>query len=509
MDNIWLTGPLGTQWNIGSWLDKTQQLDYGAGGVMRQQLTQTTFVEGAQLGYETAAGPRKMTFPIRVPSGGVAGLSVDLIEASLRQMVRPGGHVDLQPQGIATAEMVRFDILGGDVAHNAYSVDLQRINRRPLMLTLQTQPFGYWPTWITIASVAGVEPKPLVRLNIPAASVIGDVPAPVRLMIRNQPLSGASPVAESDFIAWGIGGTASWSPTFMGQGSVAGAATSQSWFLIGNGATARYDQSASYVFGATPIVGRLTGAFTTFDQQQAWFKGFYWGQIRGTFRAYGYFKMTGGNAQSLRAVCDVIGHDTSQPVATGNPIATISPVASLNGASFYSLIDLGEIRAPIPAASSYPQIGAGAEGGIIRVSVAGASDGSTATTTLDFAGISLLPISGGGGVMPRGLLTPSPMLVSNFFDFGLDTSARLAGRFNRATSGLDIAGLAPDRDALEYYRGGFPYIGGTDQLLTIVQGERLYNQTILTDGGPVVQRNQGRLNYSVQYQPRFTFTHGL
>jgi hypothetical protein len=208
-DDIFLTGPLGTQWNIGSWVEKSAGVDFGAAQLVRQTYGQNAWAEGARLGFESAAGPRRMTFPLIVPSGGVAGLSLDVIESSLRQMVRPGGFVDLRLDGVWPTDAVRFDILGGDVAHRNYTVDVQRIDRRRFTLSLDTQPFGYWPTWITLASVAswGLLPLPFTG----GGSFFGDVPGPAIISAQPTVISAsAGGTSLADMVAWGFG-----TPSFL------------------------------------------------------------------------------------------------------------------------------------------------------------------------------------------------------------------------------------------------------------------------------------------------------
>jgi hypothetical protein len=76
VDNVWLTGALGTQLNVGSWIEKEAGIDYGAGGLIRTKLAEgNPYSVGAQSAYVTMQGPRRMTFRLIVPSGGVAGWS--------------------------------------------------------------------------------------------------------------------------------------------------------------------------------------------------------------------------------------------------------------------------------------------------------------------------------------------------------------------------------------------------------------------------------------------------
>lgn len=498
MDSIFLTGPLGTTFNVGSWLDKTQPVDYGGAGIVRQQLTQTTFVDGAQLAYETAAGARKMSFPLTVPSGGVAGLSLDTIEASLRQMVRPGGYVDMQPANVPTAEMVRFDVLGGDVAQRGYSVDLRRISRGLYTLSLETQPLGYWPTWITLASVASVAPLPDVRVPIRAASVIGDMPAFVRLAIRSDVAvgtTGGTPGARQDFQAWSL--AAASAPLVFGASGLLNTNA-----IVGTA----FDSSASWITGnASAGVARASAPFGSLVS--------FWNiwaldrKAFGRHRAFAFIRHGGGNSGSLRALIDVTGRDTSPAIATGNPIATIPAVASLGGASYFGVYDLGEITVPQPLeASGYPSWS-----GQLRLWIGGASDGSNATTICDVAGVILLPVGGPAGIMPRGLVLPGPASQIGAYNLIIDSQARMKGLRAFSNTSLDVGNEDPWQTALRSYRdGGLPFVGGTDTTLQILTFERYTAGTpIASDYGPPVRRNTVYVGYSLSYRPRFSFLKGI
>lgn len=506
MDNVFLTGPLGTQWNIGSWIVKDQPIDYGAAGMIRQQLTQTTFVEGAQLAYETSAGARKMSFPLIVPSGGVAGVSLDVLEASLREMVRPGGHVDVQPQGVATAEIVRFDILGGDVAHNPYSVDIQRIARRQLLLTLQTQPFGYWPTAIVLASTASIAAGPFT-LAIPKASVIGDVPGFGILQFSPyQPSNfGGGGTWMPDMVAWSLGGKpsfnaflhpASWSTPIGTVGGDRDAPASQ---YVGMYLKASDPWQSTNLLGLTyTIPTTLMPAYS------------------GRFRFFAFLKLGPSIPAPWTALADNMPlYAQSGFAATGNPQATVVPPGAAthltwnNVGSGYQIVDLGEMS--IPRFS--PSTPAPGQETIRLLLNSGPSwVGSTIPSGafIQVGGGYLLPLDAPAGILPYGLSQADTVHSQNFggsFFLNAQTRDNLILRRTDPSDATPLAtGMGVALPGNTYYRGLLPFIGATVTQLSGVVGVR---QVANGQVDPPAVSPVTRLGVSVSYVPRFMFTHGL
>lgn len=510
MDSVYLTGPLGTQWNLGSWIDKTQGLDYGARGLVRQQLTQTAFVEGARLSYESAAGARTMTFPVRVPSGGIAGLSVDTIEAGLRQMVRPGGWVDLQPQGVPTGEMVRFDILGGDVAHHAYSVDLQRESRRELTVTLQTQPFGYWPTAIVLASVASIGVGPF-KLTIPPGSVIGDVPGFGILQVSpfhaSDGMGAANPTWVPDMVAWSVGGRPSFNPFLHPASWLSGGAT------LGGDANAPASQYIGYYLNATQpwqAPGNLPApAFYVIPTALA-------PAYVGRYRFFAFMQLGPSTPAPWRAIGDNLPQAVvGGALATGNPIATVVPgkvpttlAQTWNSiGSGYQIVDLGEIKIP-RFSSAVP----GREALRIQMSNASAWMGSTMPSSafVKIGGAYLLPVDSPAGVLPYGLAQPTVGFLQapgGVQFLNAQTRDNLIFRDSNVTGATPIGtGQDTAQNGNVSYRGQLPIVGATVNQLTGFVGIRGLAASY-TDP-PVLSPNT-RAGISLSYVPRFQFLKGL
>lgn len=487
MDNIFLTGPLGTQWNIGSWLEKAAAaVDYGAAGLLRQQLSQNAWVEGARFGFETAAGPRRMSFPLLVPSGGVGGLSLDAIEASLRQMVRPGGFLDIKPDGVPTGEMVRFDVLGGDVAHRDYSIDLQRIGRRRYTLGLQTQPFGYWPTWITLASGASWA---FGAVPVPVASMVGDMPGYAQLVLQaTQASSAGRPFA--DGLVWAIGGPSQFQP--VATIAIDTFDTRIVGSIVSTGADTRL-WSGGYVQLSTPssnnfgLIGRAYIGATIEPR------------YRGRFRVF----TQAAPAAPVQFVVDVAGDAAGfadvGPMASAQPIASVSPsFTSLTGG--YNAVELGEV--------SLPMMASGASQGVTLRLWAKNPASNNANVYINRA-LFLVPVDGPAGFLSRGLA------VANEFGFGMnrlviDSSIR---EMFGAAAAADLSAQQMGQQSLaQYHFGGFPFVGATAPNLTLLVLSRA-SWSFIGTNPPINTIGVGGTGnftaYSLRYRPRFQFLKGI
>lgn len=494
MDSYWLTGPQGTQFNLGSWLQVDPGPDFGAAAIMQQVYADNAYVDVPQFAFETAA-VRKMAFPLLIASGG-AGLTLDGIEAALRLVARPGGYIDMQPDGVPTAEMVRFDILGGRLGHNPYQVRVQGVKRRLLLLELDTPPFGYWPTWITLASVTTPVTAPL-RVPLRAASVIGDWPGLVQLMLM--PTSAARPSSIGshyvDMMAWGIG-----NPSALAVLPAASFTTfSLSFFLPG-------DSYASDLGSPTTILQRvgpgsttsfglfgLTGGAYALDQT-----------FRGRYRAFGYYRADYPEFATIDVVPKMAAQLLS-PLASAAPIASLWPIASLAGGSGYAVYDLGEITVPPPELASFATYTCH-----LRAWYGNASR-AVSTSNISFAGIGLLPLDGGAGILPGGAIQPSP--GNNSFRSGLmiDSARNMVGLrqiTTMASMSLRVDDEEPWWSARSFYRGQMPRLGASDAQLVLFAEPRITGSPMPTNNPPI-RGSIPQLSYSLAYRPRFAFLKGI
>jgi hypothetical protein len=515
MDNLRLTSPAGSTIEIGSWLRADQAVDYGAHDLITQQYNQNAFVDGGQFSYEFA-GLRKMSFPLIVPSGGVAGRSLDTIESLLRLYVRPNAYLDIQPDGVPSSEAVRFDIVGGRVSHDPYSVQLQRVGRRYLRLDLDTQPFGYWPTWITLASQQAL-PLP-GRLALLGASVIGDIPGFARIVVRSQPTvlpSGPPGSYMTDFLAWSIGGRPSLAAMIHGNGF--------QFSQIGNG-TYVIDGWATAIGGPTVfnLMFPPAASWTAFGPSPGYSAlariGPQASIAVGRHRVYVFANLGPSGAVPIQMTADA-EEANYQPLASANPIATVIPAAASGVGSVsawgnlaspaYTMYDMGEITWPRSANASgmvSPNNNSG-NNQSLRLMFKAAS--SAATMTLTIAGAFLLPLEGPNGVLGQGFMQGSPGDIAQNQLFNI---VQLQSDNRRVTRGDDFlrlynvgSDLAP-YDALFDYRGGYPYVGASDTWLNILSGARKLRYSAT---GPLIAGSIDYADVSVQYRPRFNFLKGI
>jgi hypothetical protein len=128
MDNVVLYGPGGASpLNIGSWLEAyTGQPNYGAQGIVKYAFSDSVLPEGGFLSNKRY-DMRQMQFPLIIPSNG-AWQGLLGAESMLRLNSQPGGYIDVQPDGVASAEAIRFNILGG-AFEEQYSTPIFRVGR--------------------------------------------------------------------------------------------------------------------------------------------------------------------------------------------------------------------------------------------------------------------------------------------------------------------------------------------------------------------------------------------
>lgn len=471
MDHVYLTGPQGTMIDVGSWIRTEPGPDYGARDLVQQQYAQNALAEGGRFAYETEP-IRRMVFPLMVPSGGIAGNSLDLIEALLRQSARPGGYIDIQPDGTPTANITRFDLLGGRVNHDPYTIPVQRAARRQLSLELDVQPFGYWPTWITLASVASVALPGVLSFNAPA-SLIGDVPALVELVALATGASsgGANPTYMFDAFAYGNSGRPSFSAQLAGGSWVtAGTVLGDQYALGSQAAGIPYSAAASgwALKLSYPIPSALEPAY------------------RGRYRAFGLFS---GHASVRYQVSLDAGLDTLAALASAAPIASVAPTSG----AYDAWLDLGELALPAVGSGIQQQQR-------LRLWANPASIG--ASSMFIFGGLYLLPIDGETGIMPRGLSQPS---------IGIAHASQTITGFRAAPDAGPAPWVAsqPVANGYLYYRGQLPRAGASVVQFDLVGMQRLGSAA--SGGYPDMIRADGtlRAQASARYRPRFQFLRGL
>jgi hypothetical protein len=515
--------------DVGSWLRADQSVDYGAHDVVKQEYAQNSLVDGGQFSYEHAA-IRRMSFPLLVPSGGIVGQSLDTIEQLLGLYARPGGYIDIQPDGVPTAEMVRFDLLGGRVNHDPYSVQLQRIDRRFLRVDLDTQPYGYWPTTIILASQAAATAFPF-SIAIPPGSIMGDAPGLAQIVF--QPSSptyynaGAPSAQTWDFDGFWYslerpGGQAFFTPSdFYVATTENNIATFGVFGLaVASDSSAPFGARARAWFGnglngGSGSVGRWAQAFVLasqmFDANNNVPTPY-----RGRFRVFAALRLTPSMGVPWQITADeAAGAQYFAQMASANPVATLIPQANPSWAdsptSAYQYVDLGE--------HSWPRSGGSgaADGFSFRIWAYAGPSGLPAvgTATLELGGIFLQRLGQAAGIAGRGWVVPS---VFNVLATGvgavLGVRSRgrtlidsIAGRMSFVGNGANLATTTlMIGDARPVVSGQFPLIATALNLDIGVFHRRVdvagATANTAIAGVPLVTA-------SLAYRPRFKFLKGI
>lgn len=469
-DNYWLTGPQGSQINIGSWVRPDPGPDFGAANLLRAQFSDNPLTDGGVLTFEDT-GPRAMKYPLIVPSGALGGQSLTTIESQLRLLARPGAVIDLQVDGTPTAEMVRFDVLAGRWEPD-YSIFVNRAGRRLGTLELDVQPFGYWPTWILLASSASVGMPGFV--SVPGASVSGDYPGFVRMAIAptnpaNLPLGSWMP----DLVGWSLAGRAS----FNGLYTPAQMTANLTATLLGQ-AIAPASQTLQ-IFPSATQAGWTTLAYQTIPSGLE-------AAHRGRYRAYAYLQVLPSQALPWQFTADIVSaYNPGAALASYGPIATLgSPRALASDGPYvaaasnaYHILNLGDVTMP-PVGSGVPQD--------VRVRIWGApgnSNAGVATPVINLAGILLQPLDGPAGVVPRGLAQPglfAPTAIPG--RLAIDSYARTMAA---AVPTGAVGSVLPMQSILGMARSMFPYVSGSTARLDLFDGSHqqraAYAQEVIAD----------------------------
>jgi hypothetical protein len=497
MDNLILYRADGaSSFNLGSWLRADPGPDFGETDLLKANFSENPAAEGAELAFETV-NHRPFTIPLRIAShsawGGLQGA-----EAQLRQLARPGAYIDLQLDGVASAEAVRFDVIAGryEVTHDVRMA--QQLDRREGTLKLDVQPFGYWPTMILLASSASVGLPG--SLDIPNASIVGDVAGQAQVFV--QPTVGTSYSSGTwfpDMLGWSLAGRPSL-PGLLGGGS-------WSTFGVGVGVATRFADS-------------LAPAATVFQQfypvgATGWQGLAYWQvasalepAFRGLFRTFAYVKWSPSTVLCAKLTADVIPDTAFVP---DRPIGSAAPVASLvpdgGGSMFvspspgYQLLDLG--------LQSLPALASGQTSLSLLRLWFNAGTNTAATSVVTLGGVFLLPVDGAAGVVPAGLAQPTIYQINSSSKnnkFIADGVGQLLLHSRQVTGDVGT-GYQPDYNMMSRHFGVFPAVGASTTRLDLIAGSRKWAASGAT--APIVHSAPLFASVAVKYRPRFTFLKGL
>jgi hypothetical protein len=477
-DNLILTGISGTSLNLGSWLRPYDKPDYGAKGLLQAVISENTTADGGALAYEHL-GARHMTIPLILPSAGVFG-GLSSLEAMLRLCARPGAVLDIQPEGMSDA--VRFDVIHGRYEEE-YDTYENRVMRRRANIVLDTQPLGYLPTSILVASTASVGLPGTIDLS--GVSFIGDAPGLAELVV--QPTAPTSFTVAShvpDAVLWSLGARAS-SQNFWPAGStVAGDLTSSfSAQTLAPAATSRVvflpqNQTSMLVGAQVVIPTALEPAY------------------RGRWRAFAYFSVggIGGSATALVSMDAVATHNSLAPLASAAVVGALSDATAIP----FPLVDLGELTIP-PTGSGLTQ------SVLLRVWCGLSATSGGASSGVILNGLYFHSLDGANGVLPRGL---SPARASGLAKDspGQFVAQAYERRVMVAQTQTDLSVHAPRVDLTGDHRGGYPLVSGqasTVKLDLVVGTRRSTGTSLPSHSAPLAAAA------SLSYRPRFYFLHGL
>jgi hypothetical protein len=455
-DNYWLTGPQGSVFNLGSYLVADPGPDFGTHDLLRAAYGQNSLTEGGEFAFESV-GVRQFKFPLLLASAAAIPSGLTGAESWLRTLARPGGaFVDVMPEGVATGDMVRFDVLTGRWEPD-YSVFVNRVGRRQGNLILDVQPLGYLPTMMILASTASVRLPGQVALS----AVPGDYPAQAEVVVQPQApatqyFTGASFV--TDGLAWGLTGQPSFVPLLSAaswlnpQGSIlAGSAfgSPDGWFASAVSDIVNSAAATWYVNHTYQLTSDLEPAY------------------RGRFGVYGWLRWpqsATGPTAPVNVLCDAVAEPGAAnfPMASSNVVATLPLIAGapLGGTSggdgLFSVLPLGQISLP-PAASGVPQS--------LRLRVwTRVTPFSLGINHPEFAGLFLQPLHS-AGVLPNGIQAPTSFVAGDLP--GRFVADAVGGRALVAAATGALSSQVAYGDAVAY-RGALPRAGASTLSLNVL-----------------------------------------
>lgn len=447
-------------------------------------------------------------------------------EAQIREYSTPGAYISVQPEGVPSSEAVFFDVIDGRWEPD-YNIYENRAGVRKGTLYLDTQPWGYWPTEILLASVASVGPLGQVPVN--GASVIGDVPPLARVQVIPTVAScflfidfdGPTSI-HVDMLAVSFAGRPSFSPfippaafvpsSLNFSGTPGGLAVPS---LI---ADAFAPASQAVAWGASAAVERASGgwqfaAFSAANGISSALEPAY----RGRFRAFGFFKQAVKGPAPTQAIYvmldterDVMPSQIMYPLASSNQLATFGVASDIfnvlaMGSNGYQMLDMGEI--------TLPPNGSGLQTGErlrLWVNVFPNVASRPLNATIMFGGVFLLPLDGPAGIVAKGMYAPT--INGGFFNAATQGGVEFNGQFAERvlsvpiSSGLSPVGgqVAPLSDLAAYYRGVSLRLGASVNSLTFLTADRNNADPFQTWQG-----NVEHSSVSVSYRPSFQFLYGV
>jgi hypothetical protein len=491
-----LNGANGSSINIASYVVDPGP-DFGETDLQKVIYSENPMAEGGVLAAEYT-NVRRMQFPLRLASAA-AFSGVNGLVGWLRQLARPGATFDIQLDGVASTDGIRFDVNDGRFELDpAWDTRLySQTDRLEGTLKLDVQPFGYWPTWIILGSAASVGLPGFLAID--NSKFVGDVPAQARLTIA--PTSGTTYGFGSwyiDTLSWSIHGQgasfkALWSAASITQ--VLTASLTADPFAISSQALETLGRGSWNLVAAVAFPGSLAPAYY------------------GRFRVWALAKSFPSQLPPWYVTADAApGGDLPNvavgPLASAAPIATLYPAIASGGGSGgdwssaspgYNLLNLGEMTFP-PAQSAS---GRAAPFGIRLWTSCATSSLPVATPYIRFDSLWLQPLPN-AGVLTRNLQYRSDQALTvwgggDIPQFFLDSEAA------RILTIHPDASQTPIREALGDYRGAVPYIGASNLSVEVAGFGKRFTSPTTT----IAREAPAYAAVSLQQRPRFLFMKGI
>lgn len=550
MDGILLFPPgasaLASAWastiQLGSWLDPEVGVDYGSKDLIQSMQAGNALTDGGRFGYRHGT-IRKMQIPLIINTPSPA-----MWEGMLARAAYPGAIIAVQPELVPSSQAVYFAVIDGryEPAHNIFH---NRVGVRKGVLHLETQPYGYWPTEILLASSASVGQFGTLAVN--GASLLGDVPPIAHVRITPTTASAYMPTGSwfADMAAWSLSGRPSFSAVFPAS-AFSFVASVPPWNPAWAPSQAFLPTIAADVYAPggqgwgvqMPVTPPGSSAWTQlYSSLASAIPSALAPAYAGRFRVFAFAKMT-PSCLPWQLIVDAQRFQAGQALASANQIATWAQPAwatslymvatgltggftpaSVTGwaTSFiaspgYQILDCGELTLP-PYASGFQ--------GPVELRVwANPIPAISASNYAWFGGLYLLPVDGPAGILTGGLAAPSvgawqatTAIVSSvidpshvFYVVGASPASMAQGQFEM-NMGFSESYLVTRPGASQVYgdvralhRGVTPRIGASTNQLNILLGDRRAGESF-----PTMAANLEFAAVSVSYRPEFQFLYGV
>jgi hypothetical protein len=504
MDSILLFPPgpsvAGSQLQLGTYLMWDPGADYGAQALIQSIEATNALRDGGAFALRNV-GPRKMSFPLLLRD--VPGQTLLQTEGLLRRWSTNGAAVAVQTETTPSGQAMFFDVIDGRWEPD-YDGFENRSGHRKGTLFLDTQPWGYWPTMMLIASSASVGGPGILPFT---GSFIGDAPGLGELFIVPTTATSYGPNMKTEMLAWSFSARPSFQAFWPAGSLIGGLATFFNYpgTLIGDAFA-----PASQAIRTVPTQINTTFAGMVAAAIPATLEPAY----RGRFRLFAFARFGPSQAAPWLVTADAAAGSYAFTavgipggLASSNPIATLPVAVASNGSlggqgasPAYSVLDLGEIGLPLVASQQNSlQIRLWGEPPVSSV---------VANTFFDVGGIYLLPVDGAAGILTRGLNQPSLNASSNTgFQGNFYQSALTGDAFITLPTSV-VGSISPVKDARAFYRGGLPLVGASQIQLDLLQaGWRIQDGT--PSAQPPLRSQPHFASVSVRYRPSFQFLYGL